>query len=141
MAVQAALPQGLQNLRKRFDGYPVELDILPHGQVGDPASMTLGQISDGSELGGIQNAVGNADAKHEAGQRLALAAFSANHAGAVSLGVNSPPAEVGAQPFGWDRSKTRSREAPDFVECLPRVFLPLEALDSLCFGLELQFVP
>src|SRR5580704_18050409 len=63
--VQAALPQRLKNLGKGFNGHPVKLDILAYGQVSNAASMTLGQLSNGSQLRRIQNAVGDADAKHE----------------------------------------------------------------------------
>src|SRR5579863_1038397 len=49
-AVQAALPQRLENLGKRFNGHPVKLDILTHGQVSNAASVTLGQISNNSQL-------------------------------------------------------------------------------------------
>src|SRR5271156_6491158 len=138
-AVQAALPQRLKNLGKRFNGHPVKLDILAHGQVSNAASMTLGQPSNGSQLRRIQNAVGDADAKHEARQRLAFAAFSADHPCAVSLGVNPPPAEVGAQPFGRNRIKTSSREASDLVDRIPRVLLPFQSLDSLCLRFFCSF--
>jgi hypothetical protein len=113
--------------------------VPPQLQNGNPTSMTLGQFSNGSQLRGLQNPVRDSDAKHEAGQRLALAALPAEHAGPVSLGVNAPPAEVGAEPFGRYRSKPRSREAPDFVERLPRILLALQTLDSLCFRLGYSF--
>src|SRR5271155_2595296 len=93
------------------------------------------QVSDRSQLMGIQNAIGNANAKHEAGQRLAFAALSADNPGAVTLGVNAPPAEVGSQPLGWNGIKAGSREASNLVERLPWIFLPLQAFDSLCLRL------
>src|SRR5580692_5340915 len=88
---------------------------------------------------GIKNAVGDADAKHEAGQCLALAAFSADHTGAVSLRVNAPPAEIGAQPFGRNGIEASSREASNLVERFPRVLLPLQSLDPLCLRLFYRF--
>ena len=129
--IQTALPQRLENLRKRFDGYPVELDVLPHREIGNAASMTLSQVSDGPQLRRIQNAVGDAYAKHEARQCFALATFSADHAGTVSLRVHAPPAKIGAEPFGWNGIKSGSREASNLVEGLPRIFLPLQALNAL----------
>ena len=80
------------------------------------------------------HAVGNADAHHEALQRPAFAAFAAGYSGAVSLGVNAPPAEISADPFGRDRLESLAGEAPDFVQALPWIHGALQALDSLCFG-------
>src|SRR6202035_1462828 len=87
----------------------------------------------------IQNAVGDANAKHEAGQCLALPAFATDYAGPISLGVHAPPAEVRAHPFRRDGIKSGSREAPNLIERLPRIFLPLQTLDSLCLRLFSRF--
>src|SRR6266852_5819522 len=78
-----------------------------------------------------QQAVGNANPHHEVGKRLALAAFSAEHAGAVTLRVDAPGAEVCAHPLGRNGLNAAAREAADFVEMLPRILLALQALDAL----------
>src|SRR6266851_6026576 len=83
----------------------------------------------------LEQAVGNADAEHEVRQSLPFAALSADNSGAVPLRVNAPPAEIRAQPLGWDRLKALAREPTDFFEALPGILFPLQPLDSLRFRL------
>src|SRR6266849_5008960 len=83
----------------------------------------------------LKKAVGNANAKHEIRQGLSFAALSADNAGAVSLRVNAPPAEIRTQPLRWNRIEALTRESVDFFEAFPRILFPLQPLDSLRFCL------
>src|SRR5713101_2027162 len=83
----------------------------------------------------LEQAVGNADAEHEVRQSLPFAALSADNARAIPLRVNAPPAEIRAQPLGWDRLKALTREPTDFLEAIPGILFPLQPLDSLRFRL------
>src|SRR5213075_2886618 len=56
---QSHAPKRLENIRERFDGHPMELHVLPHGDIRNAASMALGEISDGARLMTAQEAVGN----------------------------------------------------------------------------------
>ena len=82
------------------------------------------------ELMRDERAVGDADAHHEVGHGLALAARAADGAHAVALAVDAPPAEV-RPPLGRDRRVTLAREALDLGVRLPRVQLALQALGPL----------
>ena len=65
----------------------VELEVLANGDVGDAAAVPLGEVGDGSELRGLDDAVRDPDADHEVPDGLALAALAADRADAVALGV------------------------------------------------------
>src|SRR6267378_3609778 len=131
---QTHVPKRLQNFRQRFNRHPVKLEILPHGNVRDAARVTLGEVRDRARLMTAQEAVGNSDAHHKEWRRFAFAILAADHAGAVSLGVNAPRTEIRTQPFRRDRSVPLPRKRPDLVEMLPGILLALQPLDSLCFG-------
>ena len=88
------------------------------------------------KLVGMKQAVGNADAHHEERQRLAFAVLPADHAGAVALRVNAPPAEISAQPLGSDGIEAFAGELADVVEAFPRILLALQALDPLACSLR-----
>ena len=79
----------------------------------------------------VMHAVGNADAHHEALQGAAFAALAAGYARTVALGVNAPPAEIGADPFGRDGVESIASEAPDFFQALPWIHGALQAFDPL----------
>ena len=50
VVVRPALPESLQHVGQRFDGDPVQLDILAHGDVGDAAAVSFGEVRDGADL-------------------------------------------------------------------------------------------
>ena len=58
----------------------------------------------------------------------------AGYARAVSLGVNAPPAEIGADPFRRDGVESLAGKAADFLQAFPWILRALQALDALCFG-------
>ena len=120
--------------RNRLDGEPVKLNILADGEIGAAARVTLGNTGDRAQLVGTENAVGDANAEHEVVGRFSLAAFAAHGADAVTLRVNTPPAEVDAGPLGQHRGAAFARELANFVERLPRVLRLLEAFDALRLG-------
>src|SRR5215472_12310141 len=113
----------------------MQLNVLTDGDVGDAARVDFGEAGDGAKLAGVEQSVGNANAQHEEGKRLAFAATASDHPGAVPLGVDTPPAEVSAEPFGRDGGEAFPRESADFVEREPRVLFPLQTLHSLRFAL------
>ena len=76
------------DLRQRLDGEPVELDVLPHRDVGEVARVLAGEIGDDAELRGVMMPIGDADAHHEVLGGLALAARAADCAHSVALGIN-----------------------------------------------------
>src|SRR5580700_7492732 len=100
--IQSDLPEAVEHFRQRFDGDPVQLNVLANAEVGDSVGVLAGEIGDGAQLAGSHHAVGNADAHHETLQCAANSALTAGYAGAVTLGIYAPPAEIGADPFGWD---------------------------------------
>ena len=114
-----------------FDREPVELNILADGEIGERVAVTLGNLCDGTQLIGAQQAVGQGNAHHEILRGFAFAARAADGAGAVTLRVNAPPFEIKVGPFGEDGGAALAREFLDFVEVLPRVLRALEALDLL----------
>ncbi len=129
--------QRFQNFRDGFDGHPMKLDILPHGDVGLSARMAFRKIRDHAKLPRTQQTVGQRDAQHEVRRSLAFPALAAHGPRAVSLGVNSPPPEIGAQPFRENRIAAIAREFADFFDGFPRILGVLQALGSLRLGLRL----
>ncbi len=117
----------------RFDGKPVELNILTDGNIGDAASVALGETGDGAELMRGQQAIGHGDAHHEVGSGFAFPANAADGADAVTLRVDAPPLEEEA-PFGGDGIVAVARKRADFFERFPGVLFALEALGFLGGG-------
>src|SRR5260370_29790882 len=103
----------------------MQLDVLPNGDVGNSSRKTAGKVRDGSELLRGEQAIGDPDTNHEEGHRLAFAAFAPDHAGSVALRLNTPPAEVRAQPFRWNGVKPGARETANFIESFPGILFPL----------------
>ena len=128
---QTGAPQSIQQVGQILDRHPMQLDVLPYRQVGGSAGIFLGNVGDGSQLVGMKQAVGNADAHHEIRQRLAFSVLAADHADAVSLRVHAPPAEICAQPFGSDGVEALTGELADVVEAFPGILLPLQPFDPL----------
>ena len=59
-------PDGIErvnNFRQRFNGKPVQLNVLAHGDVSQIASVLARDSADGAELAGRNDAVGNANAR------------------------------------------------------------------------------
>jgi hypothetical protein len=48
--VQPDAPEFFQHFRKSFDRDPVQLDVLPHREIGGAACIAAGEFGDGSEL-------------------------------------------------------------------------------------------
>ena len=75
--IETHLPQTLQNLGKRLNGDPVQLNVLPHGNVGHAARVFFGQHGNRAQLVRVEHAIGDANAQHEKRQRLAFPALAA----------------------------------------------------------------
>ena len=130
---QTGAPQSVQQLGQVLDRYPVQLNVLPHSEVGASTGIFLGDVGNGSQLVRVKQAIGNADPHHEERQRLAFAVLAADHSGAVPLRVHAPPAEICAQPFRRDGIEAFAGELADVVEAFPGILLPLQPLDPLRF--------
>src|ERR1700727_1019176 len=78
--------------------------------------------------------MGYPDPQHEKWQRASLAALASDHARAIALRVNSPPAEISANPLGRNRIEALSRKTANFGETLPRIQRAFPALGLLCLG-------
>jgi hypothetical protein len=112
----------------------MQLNVLPHRQIGSTTGVEAGKIGDRPQLIGSQKSVGNSNPQHEERQRQALAIFAAYYSRTIALCVNSPPAEVGANPFGRNGSKAFSRKTPNLRQSVPRIHGPLQPLRFLRFG-------
>jgi hypothetical protein len=100
---QADRLECLPDRRDVLDAYPVQLDVLPVGEVGGSACVGRRHLGDGSQLSEIQPTSVDADAQHEVlvvelfgGERGRFAAVNAWFA----LGVEPPPAKTPTQ-VGW----------------------------------------
>ena len=142
---QARAPQRFDDVWKRLDGDPVQLNILADGNVGNTASVAFGEIGDRARLLAGEQAVGNANAHHKKRHGPAFAVFAANYADSVALGVNAPGTKVRAKPFRRNGTMALAGEFLDFVEMLPGVLFAFQPLDALCFGFfdlsHLRFLP
>jgi hypothetical protein len=83
---------------------------------------------------GPKKSVGNADAQHEERQGTAFSILAANYSCAIPLGVNAPPAKVGADPLRWNSLESFSSKAPDVLKAVPWIHLSLEPLGALRLG-------
>src|SRR6185437_5904139 len=89
-----------------------------------------------------KNPVRNANAQHEIRDRLADAAFTAEHAVAIALRIDTPPAQVGSHPFRRNGFVAPLGELPDFLQALPRIlflFQPFRARRSGFFLLRRHY--
>ena len=83
-----------------FDPDPVQLDVLPVGDVGGVAGVAGGDVRDDPQLLGGELATVDADAQHE---ELVVELMGLEHCGTsagdsrAALGVQTPPAEPAAQ--------------------------------------------
>src|SRR5208282_775493 len=132
--VQSHAPQRLEQFRKRLDRDPVQLNVLPYGDVGNSMSVAAGEVGNGSELFGTQQTVGNPDSHHEALQSPAFPTLSAGYARPIALRVHAPPAKVGPNPLWRNGLKPFTREAPYLLQTVPWILAALKALDPLCLG-------
>jgi hypothetical protein len=112
----------------------MQLKVLADGNIGDASRVTLRDVADGANLVAAQQAVGYPNAHHEVRRCFALAAGAAENSSAIALGINTPGAEVGAEPFGRNRSVPGARERANLVEMLPSILGVLKTLDALRFG-------
>src|SRR5205807_7066746 len=60
-----------EDCRNVLEADPPELDLLPGGDVGDPAPAAVGDGGDRTELGGVRDPVGDPDPHHEMARRVA----------------------------------------------------------------------
>ncbi len=98
--------------RHVLDADPVELDVLPVGDVGDVPPVAGGDPGDDAELVAGQPATVEADALHEE-RRLELLGLQDGCLAAVdtlpALGVQPPPAEPPPKILGIDAGEARVR--------------------------------
>ena len=131
---QADRIQPLYDFRQIFNGEPMQLDTLPHRNIGQIAAVALRYIGNDPNLFRGGKAVDQRDAHHEVLCRIALAAFAAGSSQAVSLGVNAPPFEVRRGPIGRNGRSPVPRKGAYFIKSFPRVFLALDPFRSLRLG-------
>ena len=112
----------------------MQLNVLPHREVGDAARIAPSDAGDGSQLVGLQQAVGNSNPHHEERQGPSLAVLAAHHSRAIALRVDSPPAEVRADPLGWNRVEAFARKPANLGQTVPRIHRALQSFDFLRFG-------
>src|ERR1700722_17980304 len=55
----------------------MQLNVLPHREIGRPTRETAGEVGDGAQLLGSKKAVGNPNAQHKKTQSAPLAVFAA----------------------------------------------------------------
>jgi hypothetical protein len=103
--VQTDRIEALPDLRHVLDADPVQLDVLPVGDVGGVAGELGADLADRAQLLGRQDAAVAAHAHHEelgvqflGGERRGLAAVDA----LLALGVEAHPAEPPAQVVARD---------------------------------------
>ncbi len=135
LGTEADRGKRVHDLRQRLDGEPVQLDVLPGGDVGQIARVLLCQFADDAQLVRGEQAIGQADAHHEVLGRLAHAVLAAGDARAVALGVDAPPLEVELGPLRQHRGAALARKLAHFVPCLPWVLGELQAFGLLGLGL------
>src|SRR5579859_2226048 len=82
----------------------------------------------------MNNSVGEPDPHHEVRKRLAFAAGSTDRSDAIALRVDTPPPEIGLDPFIGNRAVTVVRKIANLLKALPRVLDRLEPLRPLCLG-------
>ena len=131
---QANGGEGVYHFDERFQGEPMELDVLAGGDVGEVAGVLAGDAADDPELVGGEDAVGKADAHHEELSGLALAADATGRADAVALGVNAPPLKVESCPLRQDGASALAGEGAYLVPGVPGVLGELQPLGALGFG-------
>src|SRR4029077_7104357 len=101
--------------------------------------VAVGEVCDGAQLMRAHDPVRNSDAHHETLQCAPHASLAAGNASTVALGVNAPPAEVGADPLGRDRIESLTRKAAYLVQSFPRIHGTLKALRALRRGFFFRF--
>src|SRR6185437_17001176 len=81
-----------------------------------------------------KNPVWNTDAEHEIGDGRANAALAAEHAVAVSLRINAPPAEIRPHPFRRNCFVSPLGELPDFFQTFPGILCLFQPFRPLRVG-------
>src|SRR5271168_1737790 len=117
----------------------MKLNVLAHGNVRNGAAVAFRKIGNGAQLIGTKQAVGEGNAEHEELRGFSFAARAARGSSAVTLGVDPPPLEVSASPFGQNRIAAEAREFLDLFQRGPRVLLALQALHLLRLSLFLDW--
>ncbi len=124
----------VHDLGERFDGEPVKLNVLAHGDVGQVAGVLAREPADDAKLAGGDDAIGDADAHHEVIGGQAFAALAAGGAHAVALGIDAPPFEVSGGPLGHHAGAAGAGKGAHLVKGLPGILLALQALHALGLG-------
>ena len=132
--VQSNLRERFEQIWKRLDRDPVQLNVLAHCDVGDSVSVAAGELGNGPQLFRTEQTVGDPDSHHEALQRPAFSALAAGNARPIALRIHAPPAKIGPQPLRWNGPEPLTGEAPDFFQAFPWILGAFETLDSLCLG-------
>src|SRR5260370_16760716 len=73
---QAALLKGIEHFRQSLDRDPMQLNVLPDGEVCHASAKLLRQPRNGSQLARVEQAIRDSYSEHETGHRLALTALS-----------------------------------------------------------------
>src|SRR5258708_3726502 len=103
--------------------------------MGDAARVFFREIGKSAQLLRADNSIGEADSHHKIREGLAFAPGPADCAGAVALRIDSPPAEIGLDPFIGNRAVTVARKVAYLFQALPGVLDRLKPLRPLCLGL------
>ena len=119
---KAAALEAVENIGERFDGDPVELNVLTHGKDRRRRNRISPRGRQSFEAGSRESKpFGMRMRTMKIWHGFAFTAVASNHTGTVSLRIDSPPAEVRAQPFRRDRGVAFTGEAADFRETLPGI--------------------
>src|ERR1035438_10166293 len=109
----------------------MELDGLANCNVGQTARMLPRDSTNGAQLAGGEDAIGDGNTHHEVVGDQAFTALAADGTHAVALRVNAPPLEVEGGPFGNHTRPAGAREGANLVKGRPGILLLLQPLGSL----------
>src|SRR5260221_1786249 len=111
--------QSLNQVRNILDGDPMELNVLPNGDVRYAAAIIFRNCRQFARLRRRHQSIRNPKAHHELLRRALFSTYSANDAEAIALRVYSPCAEIGAEPLRRNRAMSLARKFANFVEVFP----------------------
>ena len=106
----------------------MELKILPDGDIRHPPGVAPGLLGEGAELVRDQQAVGDPDAHHEAGDGPSHGALP------VALGVQPPPPKAQVEVVLRDGPKALPGIPEQVGQHLPGTTFALDPLGALRFG-------
>src|SRR6185369_14184170 len=129
----------IQQVWKFLNFHPMQLNVLTDGEVSDASRIFLNRTRDRSRLVAQQQSVGNANAQHKIRNSFTFAASSSDRTSSVSLGVNTPEAEVRCEPFRGNGIESSTRKVANLVQALPCILLSFQPFDFLRFRLFQHF--